>query len=165
MRRLFLAGLLFILLAGCSGDSSKPAALKPDEDYTRPINLSDYKGKVVLLDFWATWCPPCRRILPHEKELVKRLEGKPFVMIGISADHTLAELKEFDSSEQLPWRNFWDADHNMLGKWKVKAFPTMIVLDHEGKEVRRIVGADKDELDEAIDEALKKVPVLGRPPA
>ena len=155
MRRLFLAGLLFVLLAGCSGSGD---SLKPDEDYTRPINLSDYKGKVVLLDFWATWCPPCRGMLPHEKELVKRLEGKPFVMIGISADQTLADLKKFDASEQLPWRNYWDANQDMQGKWKVEGYPTMIVLDHEGKEVRRIVGAEKDELDEAIDEALKKIP-------
>jgi len=160
MRRLFLWGLLFVLLAGCSGDSSssRPAPLKSDEDYTRPIDLSAYRGKVVLLDFWATWCAPCRSMLPHEKELVKRLEGKPFVMIGISADETLSDLQQFDAVERLPWRNYWDASHEMQRKWRIQGYPTMIVLDREGREVRRIVGAEKDELEEAIEEALKKVP-------
>jgi thiol-disulfide isomerase/thioredoxin len=157
MRRLFLWTLLLISLAGCSGGGP----LKPDEEYTRPLNLADYKGKVVLLDFWATWCGPCRAMIPHEKALVQRLEGKPFVLIGISADRALDDLKRFDAAEQLPWRNFWDEGGHFGGQWGIEGYPTMIVLDHTGNEVARIVGsgkANETKLDAAIDEALKKVP-------
>ncbi len=156
MRRLFPWALLFLWLAGCSG-----GPLKPDEEYTRPLDLADYKGKVVLLDFWATWCGPCRAMIPHEKVLVERLEGKPFVLLGISADNSLDDLKKYDASEQLTWRNFWDRDGRLGEQWHVRGYPTMIVLDHEGNEVARIVGAGKEskqKLDAAIDEALKKVP-------
>jgi thiol-disulfide isomerase/thioredoxin len=157
MRRLILWALLFVWLVGCSGGGT----VKPDEEYTKPLNLADYKGKVVLLDFWATWCGPCRAMIPHEKALVRQLEGKPFVLIGISADRALDDRKRFDAAEQLPWRNFWDEDGKLGGQWAVRGYPTMIVLDHEGNEVARIVGAGKAneaKLAAAIDEALAKVP-------
>ena len=157
MRRSLLWVLLFVGLAGCSGGGP----MKPDEEYTKPFNLADYKGKVVLLDFWATWCGPCRAMIPHERALVKRLEGKPFVLVGVSADYTLDDLKRFDASEGLPWRNFWDRGGELGKQWRIRGYPTMIVLDHEGNEVARIVGAgerSKERLDAAIDEALEKVP-------
>jgi thiol-disulfide isomerase/thioredoxin len=157
MRRLILWALLFVWLAGCSGGG----AVKPDEEYTKPLNLADYKGKVVLLDFWATWCPPCRAMIPHEKALVRQLEGKPFVLLGVSGDDTLDDLKKFDAAEQLSWRNFWDEGGQLRRQWGIKAYPTMIVLDHEGNEVARIRGAGKAneaKLAAAIDEALEKVP-------
>jgi thiol-disulfide isomerase/thioredoxin len=157
MHRSFPWVLLLVVLVGCSGGT-----LKPDEDYTKPLDLADYKGKVVLLDFWATWCGPCRAMIPHEKSLVKRLDGKPFVLIGVSADYTLDDLKRFDASEGLPWRNFWDKSGDFGQQWKIRGYPTMIVLDHEGNEVTRVVGAGRPneaKLDAAIDAALKKVPL------
>ena len=52
----------------------------------RKLKLSDYRGKVVAVVFWATWCGPCMGMVPHERELVKRLEGKPFVLLGVNGD-------------------------------------------------------------------------------
>ena len=59
----------------------------------KPIRLSDYRGKVVVLSFWATWCSPCMSMVPHEQELVERMKGKPFVFLGISGDEDRERLK------------------------------------------------------------------------
>ena len=50
------------------------------------LKLSDYRGKVVVLSFWATWCGPCMAMVPHERSLVKRMEGKPFALLGFNGD-------------------------------------------------------------------------------
>ena len=59
------------------------------------VRLSDYNGKVVILDIWATWCVPCIEIIPHERKLVRRLRGKPFEFIGISVDKEIATVRKF----------------------------------------------------------------------
>src|SRR5207244_146319 len=61
----------------------------------KPVKLSAYKGKVVVIDFWATWCPPCKAMIPHERELVQKNADKPFVFISISADEKKDTLKGF----------------------------------------------------------------------
>src|SRR6516225_11436179 len=80
----------------CSADA-KPAKL----DLTfkdvngKPFALSDYKGKVVLLDFWATWCPPCRKEIPGFIELYNNYRSRGFVVIGVSMDDSTSDIKKF----------------------------------------------------------------------
>ena len=97
---LALAGLL--LMAGCAklnpfkrAESTltkgprvgAPAPEIDAQDFDgRPIKLSDQRGKVVAVVFWATWCPPCRAMIPHEREMVERFRDKPFVLIGVNND-------------------------------------------------------------------------------
>ena len=66
------------------------------------FNLSDYRGKVVVMVFWGTWCPPCRAMLPHEKELVKKMENKPFALIGMNSDMDKDALKTFLEKKRSP---------------------------------------------------------------
>ena len=72
------------------------------------FKLSDYRGKVVMLDFWGHWCPPCRAMYPHEQELTRKLADKPFVLLGVNSDGDLDEARAAVSSENLSWRHFWN---------------------------------------------------------
>ena len=72
---------------------------------------------------------------PHERSLVKRLDGKPFVLVGVNSDSDRAKAKELSAKKGPPWRSFWDGG-SLLGpiqsQWNIQAWPTMYVIDHKG---------------------------------
>jgi thiol-disulfide isomerase/thioredoxin len=124
----------------------------------KKVKLSDYKGKVVLLDVWATWCGPCRAMIPHERDMVKKLKDKPFVLVSVSVDDKKETLTEFLDKEPMPWVHWWqDGQQNpVMKKFRVRAFPTMYLLDHSGVIKHKWVGnPGNDKLDKAVDEAVE----------
>ena len=125
----------------------------------KKVKLSDYKGKVVLLDIWATWCPPCRAMIPHERDMVKGMKDKPFVLVSVSADDEKDTLVKFLEKEPMPWTHWWDngAENPVLKKYRVRAFPTLYLIDHTGKIKQKWVGKpENDKLDKAVEEAVKE---------
>jgi peroxiredoxin len=104
------------------------------------INLADYRGKVVLLDFWATWCPPCMAELPNLKKTYETYHAKGFEIIGVSGDRGRKPLVETIANEGMTWPNLFDREqeNSLLQAFKIRAFPTIYLLDQEGK----IVGMD-----------------------
>jgi len=74
----------------------------------KPIKISDYNNKLVLIDFWATWCGPCISELPHVKEAYKKYKDKGFDIIGISLDKNNEKLKNFIQAKKMPWRQISD---------------------------------------------------------
>ncbi len=124
----------------------------------KKTKLADYKGKVVLLDIWATWCGPCRAMIPHERELVKKMKDKPFVLISVSADDEKETLTKFIAKEPMPWVHWWDngPESAVLKAYRVRAFPTLYLIDHAGVIRHKWVGApDEKKLDEAVEELVK----------
>jgi thiol-disulfide isomerase/thioredoxin len=122
----------------------------------KAFKLSDYKGRVVVLDFWATWCSPCMALVPHEITLCKRLEGKPFAMVGVDFDATREELKKAEKENGITWRSFHDGRQGPIGdKWRIQAIPAIYVLDAKG--VIRFKDVRKEKLDDAVDFLLKEM--------
>jgi len=109
----------------------------------KKLKLSDYRGKVVLLDFWGDWCPYCRECYPHEKEMVSKLAGRPFVMLGVNTDRSAAEAKVVVAREQLNWASWTDsplAGSPITKAWNIESFPTVYLIDHNGIIRRKLVG-------------------------
>ena len=109
----------------------------PDFSFTSSegehITLEDLRGKVVLLDFWGTWCPPCVESVPELRNLHKRYSKEPnFVIIGISSDSDEEEWREFTVKNKMIWPQYRDKDHRILRAFGIRAFPTYILIDHEG---------------------------------
>ncbi len=122
----------------------------------KKVQLKDYKGKVVVLDIWATWCGPCRAMIPHERNMVKKLKDKPFALISVSADETKDTIKEFLDNESMPWTHWWNGPSGgILKDWNVQFFPTIYVLDAKG--VIRYKHVRGDELEKAVEKLLAEV--------
>jgi peroxiredoxin len=158
-----VAGALYYYLARSDVESAGLPVGQPAPDFTaqtvdgQTVHLADLRGKVVVLDFWATWCPPCRAMIPHEREMVKRLAGKPFVLLGISADDDLEDLRRFLAAEGMTWPNIQDGPGGPIGKlYNVAFYPTVYVLD--GRGVVRYKHVRDRELEQAVEGLLAEGP-------
>lgn len=97
------------------------------------LSLDELRGKVVVLDFWGTWCPPCVDSVPELRGLHKRYSKEPsFMLIGISTDSDEQEWREFTAKNKMVWPQYRDKDRKITRAFGVRAFPTYIVIDHEG---------------------------------
>lgn len=100
------------------------------------FKLSDYRGKAVVLSFWASWCGPCMELVPHERELAEIYKDKRFAIVGVNADPDKAALENVLSKHQISWRSFWCGEDGPLGSiaraWNVNTWPTTYLIDHRG---------------------------------
>lgn len=124
----------------------------------RKIDLADLRGKVVLLDFWATWCPPCVEEVPALVETYGKLKDKGFEIVGISLDSEKATLEKFLEKNKMTWPQFFDGkgwENELAKRFGIQSVPTMWLLDREGKLAD---AAPRGRLEEAVEKALAKKP-------
>lgn len=118
----------------------------------RHVSLDDFQGKVVLLDFWATWCEPCREALPHMKQIANKFQGQPLVMLSISLDKDEQARKDFVAKNGMTWLQYRDGENGAISRlFNVNAIPHTFTIDSDGILQQEKVG------DAAIDGKLKKL--------
>ena len=100
----------------------------------KEVSLKDYRGKLVLVDFWGTWCKPCVAELPKLKKLHDVLQAHGFEIVGVAMDNK-KDLEKFTEKTELPWENIIDGDGEICDKYGIQAFPTTLLIDKEGKHV------------------------------
>lgn len=147
MRRSYiLAIFLTLTLSGCYR-GSKPARIgtvAPDfsvQDSDRKITLSDYRGQIVILNFWATWCPPCIEELPSLETLQQRMKNKGIKVLAISIDDDDNAYHQFLKDNRVDLLSVRDASkksNNLYGTFK---FPETYIIDQKGIVRRKFIGA------------------------
>ncbi len=120
--------------------------------------LSDYRGRVVLVDFWATWCKPCIAALPKLRELVADLPADRFALLAISVDAKVETVTEFLEDEPMPWSNWHVGTGSEVTRTlDVSSYPTYVLIDEHGEILAR-TGGLKDDFLSMIEEAVKQAP-------
>ncbi|MEX0324512.1 MAG: TlpA family protein disulfide reductase [Puniceicoccaceae bacterium] len=122
----------------------------------KAISLADYKGKVVLIDFWATWCPPCIAELPHLLETYRKFSDKGFEIIGISLDKDKEKLESFIAENKMHWPQYFDGkgwDNELSNKYAVSSIPTTYLIGPNGKIIAKDLRGD--ELEKAVRQAVE----------
>lgn len=106
----------------------------------RTISLAQNEGKIVVIDFWATWCPPCRDSVPEIKDLVKKYPGDKLLVISASADNDEKAWREFIAKKEMTWPQYHDKDGKLAEMFQVRGYPTYVVIDRDGFILKRLVG-------------------------
>jgi cytochrome c biogenesis protein CcmG/thiol:disulfide interchange protein DsbE len=122
----------------------------------RTITLSSLKGKVVLLNFWATWCPPCISEMPVFNRLYKEMRSRGLEIVAISADRSEGYLRDYVSKHSLDFRVLYDEDRTVTKQYKVFSMPTTFLIDKNGVIVEKFFG-EYDWTDQEIKKKIEKL--------
>ncbi len=109
------------------------------------LSLEQFKGKVLVMDFWATWCPPCRASVGELKELTRKYPPDKLVLFSISADSDDDSWRKFVEKKHMDWMQYRDSDHQLLDAFGVHSFPTYLVIDGDGIIRQRLTGMNPQE--------------------
>ncbi|MEO6785624.1 MAG: TlpA disulfide reductase family protein [Chthoniobacteraceae bacterium] len=134
------AGALAVLSCSSNGDATvgQPLDLKFQSVDGHHVDLSKMQGKVVLIDFWATWCGPCVGEIPHVKEAYQKLHAKGFEIVGISLDSDKAALQAFVKKNGMTWPQYFDGKgwkNAISTKFGINSIPRMWLVDKKGNLV------------------------------
>jgi thiol-disulfide isomerase/thioredoxin len=108
------------------------------------FNLDAMGGRVVLIDFWATWCGPCNEELPHMRKIAKEFAGQPLVIISVSWDADAEKWKQFIAKNEMTWIQYRDADHKLADLFEINAIPHYFTIDADGVLTAEIMGSGSD---------------------
>jgi peroxiredoxin len=153
-RRVLIYGIVALCLLGLYL-ASRSASRKPQvsgatnsaPDFTvtdingKKLSLSNYRGKVVLLDFWATWCTPCRAEIPHFVEMQEKLGSQGFQVVGISMDDDAKPVKEFYQQFKMNYPVAIGDDRLAQSFGGVLGLPVNFIIDRDGRIVKKYLGA------------------------
>lgn len=127
-------------IEGIIGKKAPDFSLRDIND--RVINLSAMRGKVVIINFWATWCPPCRAEMPSLNNLYRELRNKGLEVIAISTDRSASVVKDYLSKNPLDITIVVDSDNKVSRQFKVFSIPTTFLIDRNGIIIERYLGEE-----------------------
>ncbi len=122
------------------------------------FDLAAERGKLVLVDFWASWCEPCRRELPALERLHRQHAAAGLVVVGVSVDEQRGDAEQFLRDQvQLSFPIVHDADHALAGAWSPPKMPTVYLVERDGTIARTFAGEKPGQLDELRAEVARRL--------
>ena len=155
MRRLAMAALLAIAALGAQAAELKrwqggeTPALAVEDLAGRTHTLADYRGKVVLVNFWATWCEPCREEMPSIDRLRSSLKGKPFEVLAVNMAEPLSRIEKFAATVPVGFPLLRDRDGMTAKSWKAKLLPATFLIGRDGR-IRYVAYGELDWSSDAV---------------
>lgn len=140
-------------------------AISFQDEAGKAMSLADFRGKVVLLNIWATWCPPCREEMPSLDRLNGKRGGENFEVVALSIDRDTALVKPFYEEFGIQTlRGYFDPSAQIPNTLRAPGVPTTLLIDQEGREIGRAMGPaawDSPQVEALIDAALARAPGRG----
>jgi thiol-disulfide isomerase/thioredoxin len=165
-RATLVVALVALVLGGCgpaggSAQGSSPRGEAPGFTVTgidgATHSLSDYRGKVVVLNFWATWCMPCRAEMPDLEHEARAHRSDPVVVVGMDWKESAGPVRDFVGGLGVTYPMLLDTDGRVYDAYRVSALPTTFIVDRHGRLVKSRLGiASRDEMGTEIKDALKR---------
>jgi len=168
MRRLLSACVMLatLLVPAVSPTGADLERFRPWTGPTPPLELKDltgkthtlgeYRGRVVLINFWATWCPPCREEMPALQALQERLSGRPFAILGVNYGESPNRIESFLRGTPVGFLILRDPRHEAITAWRIRTLPASFLVAPDGQIRFTIVG----ELDWTADDTVARVRTL-----
>ena len=117
----------------------------------RTLHLSDYRGKIVFLNLWATWCPPCREEMPSMERLHRRFEPQGLVMLAVSEDSDVTQVRPFVNEMKLTFPILLDPQGRLGPKLGVTGYPETFVIDRNGQVIHHFIGPEDWDSRQSLD--------------
>ena len=154
-----IIGIIFLMISLVSfSNSAKAPDFNLKDQYGVVHSLENYKGKVIFLNFWATWCPPCKKEMPDVESIYKEYEEnkKDVVILGVNSEKE-NEAKKFLKDKGYTFPTVIDENSEVMRKYFIQAFTTSFVIDKEGNVYGYVMGGlTKEQIKQVIEEVLKK---------
>jgi len=153
LRRLFILTIIFLIVSslGCSEKGGRGAKEGAAPDFSlqdldgKTVSLSDFKGRVVILDFWATWCPPCRASIPGLERLHREYSKRGLVLLGVSLDDGgWDNVKSFKQEYGISYP-ILKGTEEVASKYMVRTIPMMVLVGKDGQVRKRLLGFGAEE--------------------
>lgn len=155
-----LAACLLSGTLACSGPKTAPDFVAQDLK-GQAVKLSQHRGKVVFLNLWTTWCPPCREEMPAMQRLAKKLAGEGFVMLAVSEDDEAGKVQAFVDEMNLDFPVLIDSTGTVGRLYGITGYPETFIIDREGKQVARFIGP-RDWSDPEVEQDIRTLIDEGR---
>jgi thiol-disulfide isomerase/thioredoxin len=172
LRFALLASFAVLLLPVRSAPADAARRLFPEFELKtlrgERLASQDLRGKVILLDFWGTWCLPCVTAVPSLRDLSRDMKGEPFVLVSIAVEEDDGPVRQFVKKNQMDWPQVWDRNAAFARQSGISRFPTYVLVSHDGSILSTVVGTSRGiekslraQVETAVEAAKKAGPPAG----